>query len=205
VVRVGGEVLPAGFYARDTARVARALLGCVLESRIGGEHTAGRIVEVEAYVGPHDPAAHGFGNRRTKRNERLFGPPATSYVYFIYGMHWCFNAVTEREGYPAAVLVRALEPLEGVAAMMQRRRIADERTLCAGPARLCEALGITGSIDGVSLLEGPVRIVRALRYRRVTVDLGPRIGVSKAASWPLRFVVRGSPWLSRPGPKRKGA
>ncbi|UCG89291.1 MAG: DNA-3-methyladenine glycosylase [Gemmatimonadota bacterium] len=201
----GGAPLPEGFYARDTVGVARALLGCILESHVGGEHTAGRIVEVEAYVGPHDPAAHGYGNKMTKRNERLFGPPATSYVYFIYGMHWCFNAVTERDGYPAAVLVRALEPLEGMTTMMRRRRVGDLWRLCSGPARLCEALGITGSLDGTSLVQGPVRIAGPRRSRRVAIDVGPRIGISRARSWPLRFVVRGSPWLSCPGPKEKGA
>ena len=205
MVTAGGKPLPARFYARDTIGVARDLLGCILESRAGGERTAGRIVEVEAYVGPHDPAAHGYGNRITRRNERLFGPPATSYVYLIYGMHWCFNAVTESEGYPAAVLVRALEPLDGVAVMMQRRRVTDERRLCSGPARLCEALGIDGSIDGTSLVEGPVRIMRPHHRRRFKVDAGPRVGISKATSWPLRFVVRGSPSLSRRGPKGKGA
>jgi DNA-3-methyladenine glycosylase len=202
---VKGKPLSADFYARDTVRVARALLGCVLESRLGGARTAGRIVEVEAYVGPDDPAAHGYGNKKTKRNEHLFGPPATSYVYFTYGMHWCFNAVTESEGFPAAVLVRALEPLYGVAVMMNRRGIRDEHKLCSGPARLCEALSITGSIDGTSLVEGPVRIIRPPQRGRIAVDVGPRIGISRATSWPLRFVVRGSSWLSRPGPKERRA
>jgi DNA-3-methyladenine glycosylase len=194
----GGGPLPEAFYARDTSRVARALLGCVLESEFNGQRTAGRIVEVEAYVGPHDPAAHGYGNRRSRRNERLFGPPGTSYVYFIYGMHWCFNAVTERDGYPAAVLVRALEPCAGLETMASRRRLDDAKKLCSGPARLCEALGITGSINGLSLTRGPVRITRPLPSRRVPIVAGPRIGISQAADWPLRFVEHGSPWLSRP-------
>ena len=197
MVNAGSEPLPESFYARDTVGVARALLGCVLESEVDGDRTAGRIVEVEAYVGPHDPAAHGYGNKRTRRNERLFGPPGTSYVYFIYGMHWCFNAVTEREGYPAAVLVRALEPCAGVATMARRRRLEDERRLCSGPARLCESLGITGSINGASLSQGPVRITRPHRARKVAIVAGPRIGISQATEWPLRFVERGSPWLSR--------
>ena len=136
------EPLQHSFYARDTKRVARALLGCYLRSDVGKEVTVGRIVEVEAYVGPHDPAAHGYGNKRTRRNERLFGPPATSYVYFIYGMHWCFNAVTEKEEYPAAVLIRALEPIVGIETMCERRNARDRRLLCSGPARLCQALDI---------------------------------------------------------------
>jgi DNA-3-methyladenine glycosylase len=195
---VGGELLPTSFYARDTVRVARALLGCIVESRIGGRLTSGRIVEVEGYVGPQDPAAHGYGNRRTQRNAALFGPPGTSYVYFIYGMHWCFNAVTERDGYPAAVLLRALEPMEGVDVMGKRRGISDLRRLCSGPARLSQALGITASVNGSSLVDGPVCILRPPTGRSVRIDACPRIGISKASEWPLRFLERGSPWVSRP-------
>ena len=191
--------LPRSFYARDTVRVARALLGCVLETRVRGAVTAGRIVEVEAYVGPHDPAAHGFGNRRTERNAGLFGPPGTAYVYFIYGMHWCVNAVTERDGYPAAVLIRALEPVAGLATMRRRRRTADDRRLCAGPGRLCQALGITGALNGVALDHGPLRILRAAGPS-VRRSVTPRIGITRAADWPLRFLVAGSPWTSRPEP-----
>ncbi|MDH3498308.1 MAG: DNA-3-methyladenine glycosylase [Gemmatimonadota bacterium] len=194
--------LPPEFYARDTERVARGLLGCVLTTRRRGVVTAGRIVEVEAYVGPHDPAAHGFGNRRTVRNARLFGPPGTAYVYFIYGMHWCFNTVTEAAGYPAAVLVRALEPLDGLAAMRRRRGTRDDRLLCAGPARLCQALGITGTLNGAPL-DGPrVTIQPPTRQtaRPPSIVTSPRIGITRAADWPLRFVLAGSPWTSRPGP-----
>lgn len=192
-----GRPLPQRFYARDTVRVARDLLGCVLESRVGGVRAAGRIVEVEAYVGPHDPADHGFGNRRTERNAALFGPPGRSYVYFVYGMHWCFNAVTEREGYPAAVLVRALEPLTGVRVMEARRGTQDARRLCAGPGRLCQALGITGVHSGRSLATGPVRVLRPSRPPRAPLTVSPRVGVRRAADWPLRFLIAGSPWVSR--------
>lgn len=178
--------------------VARALLGCVLESRIRGVVTAGRIVEVEAYVGPHDPAAHGYRGRCTQRNRCLFGPPGTGYVYFIYGMHWCFNAVTEAEGYPAAVLVRALEPLRGSDAMRRRRGNGDPRALCSGPARLCQALGITGSLNGASLRGPRIRILRRETDTPPEVVVGPRIGIRRAADWPLRFVARGSMWTSRP-------
>lgn len=196
-MRRSGAALSERFYARDTVRVARSLLGRVLESELDGVSTAGRIVEVEAYVGPDDPAAHGFGNRLSRRNAHLFGAPGTAYVYLIYGMHWCFNAVTEGEGYPAAVLVRALEPVAGLATMEQRRGITDVRKLCSGPARLCQALGITGRVSGTSLERGPVRILRRPAASRRPVLAAPRIGVSKAADWPLRFYERHSPWVSR--------
>ena len=113
----------AKFYARSTEEVARGLLGRILISDVGGRsrQTAGRIVEVEAYVGPHDPACHAFGHRRTTRTEPLYGAPGTAYIYFTYGMHWCLNAVTEPQDFPAAVLIRALEPIAGLP-MMRRRR-----------------------------------------------------------------------------------
>ncbi len=174
--------------------VARRLLGHVLVSDVR-VRTAGRIVEVEAYVGPHDPACHAYRNRRTPRTEQLYGPPGTAYVYFTYGMHWCLNAVTEAEGYPAAVLIRALEPLAGLETMRRRRGGVPDRQLCAGPARLCEALGVTGRLNGASLQNGSLRIVRAA-HRAGTVAVGPRVGITRAADWPLRFYVKDSPWVS---------
>ena len=185
------------FYSRDTVEVANDLIGCIVESKLGGVRTTGRIVEVESYIGPDDPAAHGYGNRKTQRNSALFGPPGTSYVYFIYGMHWCFNAVTEGEGYPSAVLIRALEPLTGLEAMKRRRATTDETRLCSGPARLCQALGIDGSRNGKSLQLGPVRILPPDEPRACAIYAGPRIGISRAVDWPLRFAERASPWLSR--------
>lgn len=196
--------LGTSFYARDTSAVARSLLGCTLASHVGGANTSGKIVEVEAYVGPHDPAAHGYGNRKTRRNSALFGPPGTAYVYLIYGLHWCFNAVTERDGYPAAVLIRALEPRSGLKTMCQRRGVEDPTLLCSGPARLCQALGIAGPVDGSSLHEGPVRILDR-RGAEPTIDVGPRIGISQAMEWPLRFTVRDSGWLSRPAHRRSAS
>ena len=172
------------------------MLGCILETRVRGLRTSGRIVEVEAYVGPHDPAAHGYGNRRSERNRRLFGPPGTAYVYFIYGMHWCFNAVTEQEGFPAAVLVRALEPLNGIEVMQRRRGTTDLKGLCAGPGRLCRALGITGAFDGVSLESERLRILPSPSARKRIIT-SPRVGITNAAEWPLRFCLKGSEWLSR--------
>jgi len=154
-------------------------------------------VETEAYLGPHDPACHAFGDRRTARTAALYGPPGTAYVYFTYGMHWCLNAVTEAEGYPAAVLIRALEPIAGLGTMRRRRGAAADRALCAGPARLCAALGVTGVLNGASLARGLLRIVRDPAARRVRVNVTTRVGVTRAADWPLRFLVGGSRWISR--------
>lgn len=193
-----GSPLPASFYARPTIQVARGLLGQILISDIGGRRTAGRIVETEAYLGPHDPASHAFGHRRTARTEVMYGRPGTAYVYFTYGMHWCLNAVTERLGFPAAVLIRALEPLEGVPLMRRRRGRVRDADLCAGPARLCQALGITGRENGRLLTNGRgrLRIVRD-RRRGAPVAVTGRVGITDAADWPLRFVIAGSEWLSR--------
>lgn len=199
--RVAEGLLPASFFARDTVGVARDLLGCTLRTRVGRTTTAGRIVEVEAYVGPHDPAAHGFGNRRTARNAQLFGPPGMAYVYFIYGKYWCVNAVTERDGYPSAVLIRALEPVQGLAAMRRRRGTAEVRALCSGPGKLCAALGITGAMNGAALDGRRIGIYRPVATRDdAPVVTTPRIGIVKAADWPLRFALADSPWTSRPAP-----
>jgi len=191
-------VLPASFYARPTPQVARRLLGQVLVSEIGGRRTAGRIVETEAYLGPEDPASHGYRARRTRRNESLFAAPGTAYVYFTYGMHWCLNAVTERAGFPSAVLIRALQPLEGLDIMRRRRGGAVDRQLCSGPAKLCQALGVTGRQDGVPLTgSGALRIVRDATRQREAIITTPRIGITHAAEWPLRFLIEDSPWVSR--------
>jgi DNA-3-methyladenine glycosylase len=193
---VTGTAVQARFYARPTEEVARGLLGQILVSDVGGRRrqTAGRIVEVEAYVGPHDPACHAYGHRRTARTEPLYGPPGTAYVYFTYGMHWCLNAVTGPRDYPAAVLIRALEPITGFETMRERR---GKGPLCSGPARLCEALGVTGAMNGVSLQRGVLRIVAGAKPKRGEVMTGPRIGITQATDWPLRFYLRDSPWVSR--------
>jgi DNA-3-methyladenine glycosylase len=177
--------------------VARRLLGHLVVSTIGGRRTAGRIVETEAYLGPHDPACHAFGDRRTHRTEGLYGPPGTAYVYFTYGMHWCLNAVTRRAGYPAAVLIRALEPVHGLETMRRRRGRVPDRLLCAGPARLCESLGITGNENGVQLQRGRLCIVRLPMPPRPRIVTTPRIGISRAVDWPLRYVFADSEWISR--------
>ncbi len=191
------RALAASFYARPTPEVARRLLGHLLVSEIGGRRTVGRIVETEAYLGTDDPASHGYRARRTRRNASLFAPPGTAYVYFTYGMHWCLNAVTERTGVPAAVLIRALEPLEGLATMRRRRRGVADRQLCSGPAKLCQALGVTGRDDGIPLTRGRLRVLRDGSRQHYAITTTPRVGITRAADWPLRFLIKDSSWVSR--------
>lgn len=185
------------FYDRPTELVARDLLGAILECTTAEGTTSGRIVETEAYLGDHDPACHAVAGR-TPRTWNLFGPPATAYVYRIYGMHWCFNAVTQREGIGSAVLVRALEPLEGVDLMRPRRPSAKrDEQLCDGPGKLCAALGITGAHDGLLLDHGALVIREGTPVEDDEVVASPRIGITRAADWPLRCFLRGSRAVSR--------
>lgn len=190
------DVLPVAFYARETELVARDMLGAILECHTPEGVASGRIVETEAYLGEHDPACHAAVGR-TARTGPLYGAPGTSYVYFIYGMHWCVNAVTREEGLPSAVLIRALEPLEGVELMWRRRpgasRVAE---LTNGPARLCRALGITGAHNGLPLERPPLLVRRGCRVPDDAVAVTPRVGITKAADWPLRWLVADSPFVS---------
>ncbi|MDQ6613099.1 MAG: DNA-3-methyladenine glycosylase [Gemmatimonadota bacterium] len=185
------EPLAADFYDRDAATVARELLGAELRVQSSAGLTTGRITETEAYLGPHDAACHAVAGR-TARTWHLFGPPGTAYVYFIYGMHWCVNAVTREEGFGSAVLIRAVQPLIGIDLMRTRRpKARNDRALCNGPAKLCAAFGINRSYDG-ALLTGASEIViaRGVAVPDADVVVGPRIGISKAVDWPLRFMVR---------------
>jgi DNA-3-methyladenine glycosylase len=195
---VGGEPLPPGFCARPAEDVARDLLGRVLVSSVGGEVAAGRIVEAEAYVGPHDDASHAAARTgRTVRNAAMFGPPGTAYVYRIYGVHWCLNIVTDRPGYPAAVLVRALEPLSGLDVMRRRRGGVTDRDLARGPGRLAQALGVDLSLDGHALQAPPLLLAAGAPVPAARIAVDRRVGVVRAADWPLRFFVEGSRWISR--------
>ncbi|HEU5171235.1 MAG TPA: DNA-3-methyladenine glycosylase [Gemmatimonadales bacterium] len=189
--------LPVRFFRRPAPVVARELLGMIVVSRAGGALTAGRIVETEAYLGYDDPASHGYRHRRNARNGALFGPPGSWYVYLSYGMHWCANLVCEEVGRASAVLLRALEPLEGLEVMMRRRGLADARALCAGPGRLCQALGISRALDGASMRASAVTVVAGSVIPDPATEVTPRVGITKAADWPLRFAVTGSPWASR--------
>ena len=195
-----GTALPAKFYDRDTEQVARDLLGAVLRCTTSDGVASGRIVETEAYLGEHDLACHATAGL-TARTRWLYGAPGTAYVYFIYGVHWCFNAVTRAIGSPSAVLVRALEPLEGVELMRERRGVAHGRELTNGPGKLCEALGITGALNGLPLAKSPIEILRGDPVPDSRVQVTPRIGITKSAEWPLRWLVRDNAYVSKT-PKR---
>ncbi|MDQ3951032.1 MAG: DNA-3-methyladenine glycosylase [Gemmatimonadota bacterium] len=190
------DALPVAFYARETEIVARDMLGAILECHTPEGIAGGRVVETEAYLGEHDPACHAAVGR-TARTLPLYGPPGTSYVYFIYGMHWCVNAVTRAVGLPSAVLIRALEPLEGIELMRQRRPGARRlEELTNGPSRLCRALGIAGAHNGLPLQRPPLLVRRGRRVPDDAVVVTPRIGISKAADWPLRWLVADSRFVS---------
>ncbi|MFU8820888.1 MAG: DNA-3-methyladenine glycosylase [Gammaproteobacteria bacterium] len=202
--------LPRRFYARDPVVLARALLGQVLVRVLDdGTRLAGRIVETEAYLGEIDRAAHSYGGRRTARNAAMWGPAGHAYVYFIYGLHHCMNVVAEGPERPTAVLVRALEPLEGLEQMGAHRaarrpgaRLRDTE-LCSGPARLAQALRLDRSLDGADLVAGTALFLeRGIRLPPEQVVAAPRIGVGYAGEWaekPLRFFLAGNPHASRRG------
>lgn len=191
------QVLPQSFYARPARDVAIDLLGKLVVSTVDGVRTVGRIVETEAYTGPEDPASHAAARiGRTARNQAMFGPPGSAYVYLSYGIHWCLNAVSDRADHPGAVLIRALEPVDGLAAMRARRGTRD-RDLARGPGRLAQALGITGSLNGHTLDRHPLAFHAAPGVPADRIEATPRIGISRAADWPLRFTLRGSRFLSR--------
>jgi DNA-3-methyladenine glycosylase len=178
------------FFARSVHEVAPELIGATLLFDGAG----GRIVEVEAYHHT-DPAAHSY-NGQTPRNAVMFGPPGFAYVYRSYGIHWCLNFVCEAAGSASAVLIRAIEPLEGVGKMRRRRGVRDERLLCSGPGRVCQALGVTIAHNGLALNRPPFRLIA--RDDTPEVMAGVRIGITKAAELPWRYGLKGSRFLSKP-------
>jgi len=180
------------FFDRSVHKVAPDLIGATLLVNGAG----GVIVEVEAYHHT-DPAAHSYRGP-TERNAVMFGPPGVAYVYRSYGIHWCLNFVCEEEGSASAVLIRALEPIAGLAAMRRRRGLPGERALCSGPGKLCEALGVTVRHNGLALDKAPFEL-RA-RTAKPEIVIGPRIGISKAVDEPWRYGLKGSRFLSKPFP-----
>jgi len=191
--------LKRSFFARPTLEIAPDLLGRFLFVAGNGSVSGGQIVEVEAYIGEDDPACHAALGR-TKRNEVMYGPPGHAYVYFTYGNHWMLNAVTERDGYPAALLIRAIDPQIGVPQMRKRRGPNKEKVLTNGPGKLTQALGINGQDNGITL-QGPRLLIGGRRPRNLTIGTSGRVGVIDAADVPWRFYIDGHPSVSpyRPG------
>ena len=200
----GLRPLPKSFYARPAERVARDLLGRYLVRELGQETLIARLVETEAYLGAPDRASHAWSGRRTPRNEALYLPGGHAYVYFVYGMHFCLNAVTGRENEGSAVLLRAAAAIAGVPRMTSERRLQGAPRageLLSGPARLCQALGVDRALDRVPLWRGTLRITEGEPFGSADIVRGPRVGVEAAgdaAAWPLRFAVRDHPEVSRP-------
>jgi DNA-3-methyladenine glycosylase len=186
-------MLRRDFFARSVHEVAPDLIGVtLLVDAVGG-----RIVEVEAYD-QEDPASHAYRGR-TARNEAMFGPPGHAYVYRSYGIHWCLNLVCGGEGVPEAVLIRALEPTAGLEEQRRRRGVEDERALCSGPGKLCQALGITREHDGLPLDVPPFRLDE--RREVPEIATGPRIGITRATELSWRYLEANSPFVSRAAPR----
>lgn len=204
--------LPPSFYRRPAEEVARDLLGRYLVRELEGERLVLRLVETEAYLGAPDRASHAWAGRRTPRNESLYLPGGYAYVYFIYGMHFCLNAVTGEADIGSAVLLRAGEPVEGEERMRENRgwtRVPRPGDLAGGPGKLCQALAVGRDLDGVRLDRPPLWIARGAPVLSGTgeeeIAAGPRIGVDyagEAAAWPLRFMLRGNRHVSKPWPPR---
>ena len=195
-------ILPQTFYTQETVAVAKQLLGCYLVHLEGEQTTLGRIVETEAYLGMYDPASHSFIGK-TARNSVLFGPIGQAYVYFIYGMHYCVNAVTGSQGTGEAVLIRALEPIQGIPIMQHRRKTQNLTQLCNGPARLTQSLAITLAHNGLPLFDSPLQIWSPdslpsfSTINPTDIIETTRIGITKAQALPLRFYVKGNNHISR--------
>src|SRR5262245_24990351 len=189
--------LPRAFYLRGAVVVARGLLGCVLVSRRGGAETAGRIVETEAYLGPEDGASHAAF--RPGSHDLFYGEGGHAYVYVVYGLHFCLNAITGAAGTPGCVLIRALEPLRGIETMARRRGAPVASRLATGPGNLTGALGVTLRDNRADLTRGALTIEPPDQPRGFRIATGLRIGITRAVDRPLRFWVAGNPFVSRAG------
>jgi DNA-3-methyladenine glycosylase len=192
--------LAPSFFDRAAETVARELLGAYLVSDCRGSRCVGRIVETEAYPGPHDPASHAAASvGRTVRNDPMFGPPGTAYIHLNFGVHWCLNVVVRREGYPAAVLIRALEPLEGLDTIRHRRHFRPDRELTSGPAKLTQALAVRPTLQRHRLTEPPLFVAAGERIPKGALVRTTRVGITKGTEKKWRFYDGRSAWVSRRG------
>ena len=192
------SILPRGFYDRPTEQVARELLGKRIVHEVDGHRLVGRIVEVEAYLGEGDEAAHSFAGV-TERTRVIFGPPGHAYVYFSYGLHHCLNLVAAAAGRAGCVLIRALEPLEGLDEMFRRRRRAKAPVdLCSGPGKLTQAMGITLAHYGGDVTRGSLTVCEPTDAPAFQVRQTTRVGITRSADLPLRFYIRENEHVSRP-------
>ncbi|MBQ9250529.1 MAG: DNA-3-methyladenine glycosylase [Oscillospiraceae bacterium] len=192
--------LPRAFYLRSALQAAPELLGKLLCHETTEGLTAGRIVEVEAYVGPEDDGAHSYGGRRTERTAIQYGEGGYAYVFGIYGMHWCFNAITAAPGKPEVVLVRALEPVLGLELMEKRRKTGDPRQLCSGPGKLCQALGITKAQYGLDLCGGELYIAEGESIPATRIAVSPRVNIDYATQYKdrlWRFYIADNVYVSK--------
>ncbi len=189
------QPLPREFYRRPTLEVARELLGTYLVRRHPRGTAAGMIVETEAYIGQDDPACHA-ARGYTPRTAVMFGPPGTAYIYFIYGMYYCLNAVTEPEGFPAAVLIRAVEPLIGTALMAERRGGVNHQNLTNGPGKLCQAFGLNKEQNGLDLCRSDLMIYPGEIIAEQNICRGPRVGIRNGQEKPWRFWIANSRFVS---------
>ena len=189
-------ILPAAFFRADTITIAKNLLGKLLVHKTAQGTLAGRIVETEAYLND-DPACHAHGGKKTGRTAVMFGPPGTSYIYLVYGMHYCFNVVTREAGVGEAVLIRALEPVLGVELMQANRNTKEIKNLCSGPGKLVSALGMGKSLNGVDLNKPPLYLAKGGTKKNESIVMTTRIGISKGKTLPLRFYLEGNPFVSK--------
>ena len=198
--------LPRSFYERDTLTVAKELLGKYLTHNSPKGRTVGRIVEVEAYIGPKDKAAHSYNGRRTERTEAMFGPGGHAYIYQVYGLYFCFNVVTQKAGMPEAVLIRALEPVEGLKLMAMRRgpfELNDKNImkLTNGPSRLCQAMGIDRSLYGEDLCRNRLFIAEGDSKQKFDIVATPRVNIDyagEAKNYLWRFFIKDNKFVSKP-------
>lgn len=190
------NALPYSFYQQNTVTVARKLLGKVMVFEDGFTSVAGRVVETEAYLGLEDPSCHS-ARGKSRRNEVMFGPSGHAYIYLIYGLYLCFNVTTGGQDSPEAVLLRAVEPLEGIEIMRKNRGQHSIYNLCSGPGKLVQAFGIPMALNGTSVVEGPVKFFEEPGGEPFEIVETTRIGISKAADWPLRFYIKGNRFVSK--------